>query len=83
MLNQSLYDERLQVDQYKIYPTAIVPWTQIKIWYEEGSLFHMMTIYFLNLLKNLKKRFKNGKDLIVLLEIFLLHILAGDIKINM
>ena len=30
MLTRSLYDERLQVDQYKIYPTAIVPWTKIK-----------------------------------------------------
>ena len=36
MLETSLYDERMQVDQYKIYPTAIVPWTQIKEWYENG-----------------------------------------------
>ena len=27
----------LQFDQWKIYPTAVVPWTKIKEWYENGS----------------------------------------------
>mgnify|MGYP005848046997 CR=1 FL=1 len=31
-----LYDPDLQVDQWKIYPCEIVPWTKIKLWYEQG-----------------------------------------------
>ena len=27
----------LQVDQWKIYPTAITPWTEIEKWYREGT----------------------------------------------
>jgi len=27
----------LQFDQWKVYPTAVVPWTKIKKWHEEGS----------------------------------------------
>lgn len=27
----------LQVDQWKVYPCSVVPWTQIEQWYKEGS----------------------------------------------
>jgi len=63
MLNQSLYDERLQVDQYKIYPTAIVPWTQIKIWYEEGSYIPYDDSLLFELIKEFKKKVQKWKRL--------------------
>jgi ELP3 family radical SAM enzyme/protein acetyltransferase len=37
MFNEILSSEWLQFDQWKIYPTAVVPWTRIKKWYDEGS----------------------------------------------
>lgn len=63
MLNSSLYDERLQVDQYKIYPTAIVPWTKIKKWYEEGSYVPYEDDKLLELIKNFKQKVQKWKRL--------------------
>lgn len=37
MFLEILQSEDLQVDQWKIYPCMIVPWTVIKEWYDEGS----------------------------------------------
>lgn len=83
MLDSSLYDERLQVDQYKIYPTAIVPWTQIKEWYDNGQYKPYDDILLYELIKEFKKKYKNGRDSIELLETFHLHILKADINTNM
>jgi ELP3 family radical SAM enzyme/protein acetyltransferase len=63
MLNNSLYDERLQVDQYKIYPTAIVPWTKIKKWYEEGSYIPYGDDKLFELIKNFKQKVQKWKRL--------------------
>jgi ELP3 family radical SAM enzyme/protein acetyltransferase len=63
MLESSLYDERLQVDQYKIYPTAIVPWTQIKTWYEEGSYVPYDDYLLFELIKEFKKNVQKWKRL--------------------
>lgn len=32
-----LADPWLQVDQWKVYPCAVVPWTEIEEWYKDGS----------------------------------------------
>ena len=37
MFERMLRDEAMQADQWKIYPTQVVPWTKIKQWYEAGS----------------------------------------------
>jgi len=37
MFNRVLTDEKLQVDQWKIYPCATVPWTVIQKWHEKGE----------------------------------------------
>lgn len=34
MFEQLLNEENLQVDQIKVYPCAVVPWTRIEIWYK-------------------------------------------------
>jgi ELP3 family radical SAM enzyme/protein acetyltransferase len=63
MLDASLYDERLQVDQYKIYPTAIVPWTQIKEWYDNGQYKPYDDILLYELIKEFKKKVQKWKRL--------------------
>lgn len=37
MFNEILRSDALQFDQWKIYPTAVVPWTKIKKWYDDGK----------------------------------------------
>jgi histone acetyltransferase (RNA polymerase elongator complex component) len=32
-----LSNENVQVDQWKVYPTTIVPWTEIEKWYKSGE----------------------------------------------
>tara|TARA_Y100000389_G_scaffold13821_1_gene12267 strand:- start:2802 stop:4517 length:1716 start_codon:yes stop_codon:yes gene_type:complete len=63
MLNDSLYDPRIQVDQYKIYPTAIVPWTKIKKWYEDGTYIPYDDLKLYELIKNFKKKVQKWKRL--------------------
>jgi len=63
MLNKSLYDPRIQADQYKIYPTAIVPWTKIKKWYDEGSYIPYDDLKLYELIKDFKKKVQKWKRL--------------------
>jgi len=63
MLEDSLYDPRIQVDQYKIYPTAIVPWTRIKKWYDEGSYVPYDDLKLYELIKNFKQKVQKWKRL--------------------
>jgi ELP3 family radical SAM enzyme/protein acetyltransferase len=37
MLSKVLWDEKLDADYYKIYPTAVTPFTKIQEWYHEGK----------------------------------------------
>ena len=36
MFKEVIFNSDLQFDQLKIYPTATVPWTKIKKWFDEG-----------------------------------------------
>ena len=37
MFDTILHTPNLQFDQWKVYPTSVVPWTKIKKWHEEGT----------------------------------------------
>jgi len=63
MLDEVLYDERIQVDQYKIYPTAIVPYTKIKKWFDEGSYIPYDDLLLYELIKDFKKKVQKYKRL--------------------
>lgn len=63
MLDEVLYDERIQVDQYKIYPTAIVPFTKIKKWFDEGSYIPYDDQLLYELIKEFKKNVQKYKRL--------------------
>lgn len=59
MFNFILNSDKLQFDQWKIYPTATVPWTKIKKWYDEGSYIPYTEKdpnLLVNLLLDVKKR---------------------------
>jgi len=63
MLDEILYDQRIQVDQYKIYPTAIVPFTKIKKWFDEGSYIPYDDLLLYELIKDFKKNVQKYKRL--------------------
>ena len=63
MLEEILYDQRIQVDQYKIYPTAIVPYTKIKKWFDEGTYVPYDDLLLYVLIKDFKKYVQKYKRL--------------------
>jgi ELP3 family radical SAM enzyme/protein acetyltransferase len=63
MLEEILYDQRIQVDQYKIYPTAIVPFTKIKKWFDEGTYIPYDDVLLYELIKDFKKSVQKYKRL--------------------
>jgi ELP3 family radical SAM enzyme/protein acetyltransferase len=63
MLEEILYDERIQADQYKIYPTAIVPYTRIKRWFEEGTYVPYDDLLLYQLIKDFKQKVQKYKRL--------------------
>jgi hypothetical protein len=63
MLDEVLYDERIQVDQYKIYPTAIVPFTKIKKWFDEGTYIPYDDLLLYELIKDFKNKVQKYKRL--------------------
>jgi ELP3 family radical SAM enzyme/protein acetyltransferase len=63
MLEEILYDQRIQVDQYKIYPTAIVPYTKIKKWFDEGTYIPYDDLLLYELIKDFKKNVQKYKRL--------------------
>ncbi len=58
MLNLILEDQELQVDQLKIYPCAIVPFTKIKELYESGIYKPYDDNYLFELIKEFKIKIK-------------------------
>jgi len=63
MLNDALYDDRLQADQLKIYPCAVVPFTKIKEWFDEGIYVPYDDKKLFQLLKDFKMRVQPYKRL--------------------
>jgi len=58
MLNEILENENLQVDQLKIYPCAIVPFTKIKELYDNGLFIPYEDKYLYELIKEFKMKIK-------------------------
>jgi ELP3 family radical SAM enzyme/protein acetyltransferase len=58
MLNKILENEELQVDQLKIYPCAIVPFTKIKDLYDEGIFKPYDDTYLFEIIKDFKMKIK-------------------------
>ena len=56
MLNNFLEDEDIQIDQMKIYPCAVVPFTKIKELFDEGIYKPYEDIYLFELIKEFKMK---------------------------
>jgi ELP3 family radical SAM enzyme/protein acetyltransferase len=56
MLNNFLEDDDIQIDQMKIYPCAVVPFTKIKELYDEGLYKPYEDQYLFDLIKEFKMK---------------------------
>jgi len=63
MLDDILYDDRIQVDQIKIYPCAVVPFTKIKEWFDEGKYVPYDDMLLFELIKDFKINIQTYKRL--------------------
>lgn len=84
MLRHALYDNRLQVDQLKIYPCAVVPFTKIKEWYDEGKYIPYDDMKLYEIIKDFKKNVQTYKRLNrIIRDIPSSYISAGYSCVNM
>ena len=63
MIDDILYDEKIQLDQLKIYPCAIVPFTKIKKWFEDGIYIPYDEQNLYEVIKRLKINVQKSKRL--------------------
>jgi ELP3 family radical SAM enzyme/protein acetyltransferase len=84
MLRRALYDNRIQADQLKIYPCAVVPFTKIKEWYDEGSFVPYDDLTLYEIIKDFKKQVQPYKRLNrIIRDIPSSYISAGYKSVNM
>lgn len=77
MLNDILYDDKIQVDQIKIYPCAIVPWTKIKKWYDDGLYKPYNDYELYELIKDFKKNIQKFKRINRIIRDIPSHYISG------
>ena len=63
MVDDILYDENIQLDQLKIYPCAVVPFTKIKKWFEDGTYIPYDEDKLYEVIKRLKINVQKSKRL--------------------
>jgi ELP3 family radical SAM enzyme/protein acetyltransferase len=59
MFQEIIYGKDHQFDQWKIYPTTVVPWTKIKEWFDQGTYKPYAEINpeaFINMLIRIKEK---------------------------
>lgn len=84
MLRRALYDDRLQADQLKIYPCAVVPFTKIKEWYDKGEFVPYDDLTLYEIIKDFKKQVQPYKRLNrIIRDIPSTYISAGYKSVNM
>lgn len=84
MFRRVLYDPRLQADQLKVYPCAVVPFTKIKEWYENGSFVPYEEEKLYEVIKDFKQAVQPYKRLNrIIRDIPSSYIAAGYNAVNM
>ena len=61
MFDRVLTDPQLQVDQWKIYPCSVVPWTVIEKWHREGKYVPYSDKALFDMLMRVKAKVHNAK----------------------
>ena len=64
MFDRMLTDEHLQVDQWKVYPCSVVPWSVLESWYKTGKYKPYTNEELFEVLSNMKHKVHNRIRLI-------------------
>ena len=64
MFDKVLADEDLQVDQWKVYPTSVVPWSVLEQWYNKGKFKPYSNDDLIEVLLHMKRKVHNRIRLI-------------------
>lgn len=64
MFDMMLNDSRLQVDQWKVYPTSVVPWSVLQDWYHKGKYVPYSNEQLFDVLIEMKRKVHNRIRLI-------------------
>ena len=80
MFDEVLTDPNLQVDQWKVYPTSVVPWSVLEEWYSKGKYKPYSIDELIDVLLYMKKRVHNRIRLIRIVRDINEHYILGGCK---
>lgn len=82
MFDQVLYDPDLQVDQWKVYPTSVVPWSVLETWYNKGKYKPYSMDELFEVLIYMKQRVHNRIRLIRIVRDINEHYILGACNVS-
>jgi ELP3 family radical SAM enzyme/protein acetyltransferase len=80
MFDEVLKHPNLQVDQWKVYPTSVVPWSVLEEWYAKGKYKPYSMDKLIDVLIYMKKRVHNRIRLIRIVRDINEHYILGGCK---
>ena len=82
MFNEVLTNPNLQVDQWKVYPTSVVPWSVLEQWYKTGKYKPYSNDELFDVLIDMKKKVHNRIRLIRIVRDINDHYIMGGCKLS-
>lgn len=82
MFTEVLTNPRLQVDQWKVYPTSVVPWSVLEEWYKKGKYKPYTNEELMDVLIEMKRKVHNRIRLIRIVRDINDHYIMGGCSIT-
>ena len=82
MFDEVLTNPNLQVDQWKVYPTSVVPWSVLETWYKKGKFKPYSNFDLFNVLYDMKTKVHSRIRLIRIVRDINDHYIMGGCKIT-
>ena len=82
MFDEVLTNPNLQVDQWKVYPTSVVPWSVLEIWYKSGKYKPYSNEELFNVLIEMKRKVYNRIRLIRIVRDINDHYIIGGCSVT-
>lgn len=82
MFDEVLTNPNLQVDQWKVYPTSVVPWSVLETWYKSGKYKPYSNEELFNVLIEMKRKVYNRIRLIRIVRDINDHYIIGGCSVT-
>ena len=82
MFDEVLTNPNLQVDQWKVYPTSVVPWSVLETWYKSGKYKPYSNEELFNVLIEMKRKVFNRIRLIRIVRDINDHYIIGGCSVT-